>query len=144
MKLVEIYTDGACSGNPGPGGWGAYLIFGQKEKRISGYSEATTNNKMELMAVIEALKLLKEPCEINLYSDSAYVINGMTKWIHGWQKKAWKSAGNKMVKNVELWQELLSVSSMHQVHWLWVKGHAGNRGNEIADLLARSAIENHA
>lgn len=141
MKKVIIYTDGACSGNPGPGGWGAYLQFNGAEKKISGYVADTTNNRMELQSVIEALALLKEPCQIDLYSDSVYVINGMTKWVVGWQKRNWRSSTNKPVKNVELWQQLLLVSKQHKISWNWVKGHSGNDGNEIADALARLAIE---
>ncbi len=141
MKLVTIYTDGACSGNPGPGGWGAYLLFGERQKKISGFSPNSTNNRMELQSAIEALKLLTEPCKVELYSDSAYVVNGMNKWVVGWKKKEWRSASNKPVKNVELWKELLVVSFKHEVSWIWVKGHDGNVGNEIADSLARGAIE---
>lgn len=141
MKSVIIYTDGACSGNPGPGGWGAYLKFNEKEKKISGFVKDTTNNRMELQAVIEALRLLNQKCKVDLYSDSVYVINGMTKWVYGWQQKSWRSSNNKPVKNLELWQELLKLAGPHQISWHWVKGHDGNVGNEIADALARSAIE---
>ena len=141
MKSVVIYTDGACSGNPGPGGWGAYLKFNEKEKKISGFVKDTTNNRMELQAVIESLRLLNQNCKVDLYSDSVYEINGMTKWVFGWQQRSWRSSNNKPVKNLELWQELLKLAGPHQISWHWVKGHDGNKGNEIADALARSAIE---
>lgn len=141
MKYVKIYTDGACSGNPGPGGWGAYLVFGKHEKKISGYVADTTNNRMELQSVIEALNKLSEPCRIDLFSDSVYVINGMTKWVDSWQKRGWRSSNKQPVKNLDLWQELLLAASKHEISWHWVKGHNGDYGNEIADGLARSAVE---
>lgn len=141
LKSVIIYTDGACSGNPGPGGWGAYLQFNGKEKKICGFVKDTTNNRMELQAVIESLRLLNQECKVDLYSDSIYVINGMTKWVVGWQQRSWRSSSNKPVKNLDLWQELLKLAGPHLISWHWVKGHNGNAGNEIADALARSAIE---
>lgn len=141
MKQVKIYTDGACSGNPGPGGWGAYLIFGEHEKKISGFAKDTTNNRMELQSVIEALILLTEPCKVELYSDSVYVINGVTKWMISWQKRGWKSSNNKPVKNQDLWQKLLVAKERHDIKWHWVKGHNGDYGNEMADSLARQAVE---
>ena len=141
MKKVDIFTDGACSGNPGKGGWGAILRYGKHEKEISGYREDTTNNQMELRAVIEALKLLKEPCSVTIHTDSKYVMDGMTKWLDAWQKKGWKTASKKPVKNKELWQELAEEISKHKVKWQWVKGHSGHAENERADKLATSAIK---
>jgi ribonuclease HI len=141
-ERVVIYTDGACSGNPGPGGWGALLRFGGNEKELSGAENPTTNNRMELMAAIEALKALKRPCAVDLYTDSKYVKDGITSWIFGWQKRGWKTADNKDVKNAELWQALLAATQRHQVAWHWVKGHAGHEENERVDALARAAIEN--
>lgn len=141
MEEVTIYTDGACSGNPGPGGWGAILMYKDNKKEISGGKENTTNNVMELTAVIEALKLLKFPCKVNLYSDSAYVVNAFTqKWINNWQKNSWKTADKQDVKNKELWQELLSLTKTHQVTFIKVKGHADNEYNNRCDELARQAI----
>ncbi len=141
MKQVTIYTDGACSGNPGKGGWGAVLQHDGREKCLSGAVAETTNNQMELTAVIEALNALKEPCEITLYTDSTYVLDGITKWIHGWKKKGWKTASKKPVKNQELWQALDTARARHTIDWQWVKGHAGNPGNEKADALATGAID---
>ena len=142
MDEVTIYTDGACSGNPGPGGWGAILMLGENRKEISGGSENTTNNIMELTAVIEALKLLKYPCKVNLYSDSAYVVNAfLQKWIINWQKNNWKTADKKDVKNKELWQELLDLTNTHSVKFIKVKGHADNEFNNRCDELARNAIK---
>lgn len=141
MKQVEIYTDGACSGNPGPGGWGAILRYGDKEKELSGGEADTTNNRMELMAAIEALNALKVPCKVDLYTDSSYVKDGITKWIHNWKRKGWKTADNKPVKNVELWQALEAALQRHEVELHWVKGHAGHPENERADELARSGME---
>ena len=138
---VEIYTDGACSGNPGPGGWGAYLIYGDKNKKISGFEKSTTNNRMEISAVIEALRNLKTPCKINLYTDSKYVMQGITEWIKNWQRNNWKNSSNKPVKNTDLWQILLAETARHDITWHWVKGHSDNVGNNIADELATSAIE---
>ncbi len=136
---VVIHTDGACSGNPGPGGWGAVIRSGQHEKEISGGEPATTNNRMELLAAIRALEALKRPCEVALYTDSIYVRDGITKWIHGWRKNGWKTADRKPVKNAELWQELLDAAAPHKVDWRWVKGHAGHPENERADKLACDA-----
>ena len=137
MDEVTIYTDGACSGNPGPGGWGAILMLGENRKEISGGSENTTNNIMELTAVIEALKILKRPCKVNIYSDSAYVVNAfLQKWIYGWMKKVWKTAGGDPVKNKELWQELYSLTKTHDVTFIKVKGHADNEFNNRCDEMA--------
>ncbi len=137
MDEVTIYTDGACSGNPGPGGWGAILMLGENRKEISGGSENTTNNIMELTAVIEALKILKRSCKVNVYSDSAYVVNAfLQKWIYGWMKKGWKTAGGDPVKNKELWQELYSLTKTHDVTFHKVKGHADNEFNNRCDEMA--------
>ena len=142
MDEVIIYTDGACSGNPGPGGWGAILMFKDIKKEISGAQNNTTNNIMELTAVIEALKLLKYPCKVQLYSDSAYVVNAfLQKWVDNWQKNNWKTADKKDVKNKELWQELISLTTTHQVKFIKVKGHADNEFNNRCDELARQAIQ---
>jgi len=141
MKSVSIWTDGACSGNPGPGGWGALLRSGEHEKELSGGEFETTNNRMELMAAIEALNALKEACEVDLYTDSQYVKGGMTGWIHGWKKNGWKTSAKKPVKNVELWQALDEAVSRHKINWHWVKGHAGHEENERADELARMGME---
>ena len=141
MEEVTIYTDGACSGNPGPGGWGAILMMGENRKEISGGLANTTNNVMELTAVIEALKMLKRPCKVNVYSDSAYVVNAFVqKWIYGWIKKGWKTAGNEPVKNKELWQELYNLTQKHKVEFIKVKGHANNEFNNRCDEMARDAI----
>jgi len=137
---VEIFTDGACSGNPGPGGWGAILRFGGHERELSGAEPATTNNRMELMAAIAALEALKRPCTVHLTTDSNYVRDGVTKWIHGWKRNGWRTADKKPVKNMELWQRLDAVRAAHEVHWHWVKGHSGHPENERADQLARGAI----
>ena len=138
MEEITIYTDGACSGNPGPGGWGAILMFGDTKKEISGGLDNTTNNVMELTAVIESLKILKRPCKVDLYSDSAYVVNAfLQKWIYGWIKKNWKTAGNDPVKNKELWQELYGLTKIHDVTFHKVKGHADNEFNNRCDELAR-------
>ena len=137
MEEVTIYTDGACSGNPGPGGWGAILMLGENRKEISGGSADTTNNIMELTAVIEALKILKRPCKVNIYSDSAYVVNAfLQKWIYGWIKKNWRTAGGDSVKNKELWQELYSLTKVHDVTFNKVKGHADNEFNNRCDEMA--------
>jgi len=138
---VEVYTDGACSGNPGPGGWGAILRFGDREKEMSGGEADTTNNRMELMAAIAALEALKRSCTVAVYTDSSYVKDGITKWIHGWQKNGWKTAARKPVKNAEHWQRLLAALGPHEVEWHWVKGHAGHPENERADELARQGME---
>ncbi len=142
-KKVTIYTDGACSGNPGKGGWGAILIYGNNKKEISGYSELTTNNKMELQAVIEALKLLKRQCEVDLYTDSVYVKDGITKWINNWKKNNWRTSKKDDVKNKELWVELDELTQKHNINWNWVKGHADNELNNRVDELARQEILNN-
>ncbi|MCW5654700.1 ribonuclease HI [Hydrogenophaga sp.] len=144
MKHVVIYTDGACKGNPGPGGWGAYLKSDGLEKELWGGEPSTTNNRMELTAVIEALSALKRPCRVSLYLDSEYVRKGITEWIHGWKRKGWVTAAKQPVKNAELWQKLdaLVHSGVHQIEWHWVKGHAGNAGNERADALANRGVPN--
>ena len=139
-KVIEIYTDGACSGNPGPGGWGALLRWNGHEKELSGGEEETTNNRMEMMAVIKALEALKGPSEVELYTDSKYVMDGITKWIEGWKAKGWKTAGKKPVKNQDLWQRIDALVSEHNVTFHWVKGHDGHPENERADYLATSAI----
>ncbi|MBO6917857.1 MAG: ribonuclease HI [Rhizobiaceae bacterium] len=141
MKKIEIYTDGACSGNPGPGGWGAILRYQGNEKELSGGKAETTNNQMELTAAIEALNALKQPCEIDLYTDSVYVRDGIMKWIDGWKRNNWRTAAKKPVKNVELWQALDEATSRHNITWHWVKGHAGHPDNERADELARAGME---
>lgn len=141
MKKVEIFTDGACKGNPGPGGWGALLRYGSVEKSLWGGEANTTNNRMELMGAIEALKALKEPCEVVLTTDSQYVRKGITEWMAGWKRNGWKTAAKQPVKNVDLWQALDRENSRHKVTWNWVKGHAGHRENEIADTLANRGIE---
>ena len=141
MKSVEAFTDGACRGNPGPGGWGALLRFNGSERKLYGGEPDTTNNRMELSAAIEALKALKEPCQVALTTDSQYVRKGITQWIEGWKRKGWKTAGNKPVKNVDLWQVLDTQAQRHQVEWHWVKGHSGHRENEIADQLANRGID---
>ena len=139
MTRVEIFTDGACKGNPGPGGWGAVIRSGPHEKELSGGEPLTTNNRMELLAAIRALQALKRPCAVTLYTDSNYLRDGITKWIHGWQKNGWKTADRKPVKNAELWQELLVAVGQHKIDWQWVKGHAGHPENERADKLACDA-----
>lgn len=139
--VVEAFTDGACRGNPGPGGWGVLMRFRGVEKEFYGGEAHTTNNRMELQAAIEALKQLKRPCEVKLTTDSQYVRKGITEWIHGWKKKGWKNASKQPVKNAELWQELDKLQSTHTVEWLWVKGHSGHRENEIADQLANRGID---
>ena len=142
---VELFTDGACSGNPGPGGWAAILRLrkadgGEREKELSGGDPETTNNKMELMGAIAELEALKRPCTVRLYTDSRYVMDGATKWIHGWKRNGWRTADKKPVKNVELWHRLAAASAPHKLHWTWVKGHSGHVENERADVLARSEI----
>jgi ribonuclease HI len=138
---IIIYTDGACSGNPGVGGWGAILMYNKHEKKISGGNKETTNNQMEIRAVIEALKIIKKPSEIIINTDSKYVMDGITKWIFGWKKNGWRTADRKAVKNSELWQELDQEVSRHKIEWRWVKGHSGDKYNDIADELARDGIE---
>ncbi|WP_333794599.1 ribonuclease HI [Hyphomicrobium sp.] len=139
-KSVEIYTDGACSGNPGPGGWGAILIWNGHRKEIKGGETLTTNNRMELMAAISALEALKVGVDADLYTDSSYVRNGISSWIHGWKRNGWRTADKKPVKNAELWQRLETALARHQVRWHWVKGHAGHPENERADELAREGM----
>ncbi|WIM11972.1 ribonuclease HI [Enhydrobacter sp.] len=138
---VEIFTDGACSGNPGPGGWAAVLRMGDRERELSGGEISTTNNRMELMGAISGLEALKRPCVVKLYTDSRYVLEGATKWIHGWRKNGWRTADKKSVKNAELWQRLAAAAAPHTVHWAWVKGHSGHVENDRADRLARMEIE---
>jgi ribonuclease HI len=133
---ITIYTDGACSGNPGPGGWGAILTSGKHEKEIYGGEKDTTNNRMEMMAAIRALQSIKKPSEVDIYTDSAYLKDGVTKWLFNWKKNGWKTANKKPVKNMDLWQELDIALATHKIKWHWVKGHSGNVGNERADVLA--------
>ena len=144
MKKVEIFTDGACKGNPGPGGWGALLRMGRHEKEMSGGEPATTNNRMELTAAIKALEALIEPCAITLHSDSKYVLDGITKWVHGWQKNGWKNASKQPVRNADLWHELIAAAKPHQVEWVWVKGHNGHVENARVEVLACAAAEKAA
>ena len=139
-KIVDIFTDGACSGNPGPGGWGAILRYGAVEKELYGGEPATTNNRMELMAAIQALEALKRPMDVRLYTDSEYVKNGITQWIHGWKARGWKTADKKPVKNEDLWRRLDVAKSRHRIVFHWVRGHAGHPENERADALARQGI----
>ncbi len=143
IKAVTIYTDGACKGNPGPGGWGVLLLSGDTEKELFGGELATTNNRMELTAVIEALTALKRPCKATLLLDSEYVRKGITEWIHGWKARGWRTAAKQPVKNVDLWQKLdaVVIQSGHEITWKWVKGHAGDPGNERADALANRGVE---
>jgi ribonuclease HI len=141
LKKVEIFTDGACRGNPGPGGWGALLRYGDVERELYGGAADTTNNRMELQAAIEALKVLSQRCSVDLTTDSVYVKNGITTWLDGWKKKGWKTAARKPVKNVDLWQALDEENQRHDVRWHWVKGHSGHVENERADLLANLGID---
>ena len=136
LTRVDVFTDGACSGNPGPGGWGAILISKETRKELSGGERLTTNNRMEMMAAIEALEALKRPCEVHLHTDSMYVKDGITKWLAGWKAKGWKTADKKPVKNTDLWQRLDALTALHRIDWHWVRGHAGDPGNERADALA--------
>ncbi len=135
-ERVMIYTDGACSGNPGPGGWGAILIFNGTERELSGGEAMTTNNRMEMTAAIEGLNALKKPCRVQLYTDSNYVREGITRWIHGWQRNGWRTSDKKPVKNEELWKQLLDAVARHRIDWLWVKGHSGHPENDRVDALA--------
>lgn len=141
MKTVEIYTDGACRGNPGPGGWGAWLKSDGVEKMICGGEQETTNNRMELMAAIQALEILNQSCSVKLFSDSKYVLQGITEWLSNWKKRGWKTASKKPVKNEDLWRRLDTAMQRHDVEWGWVKGHSGNIGNEKADQLANQGID---
>jgi ribonuclease HI len=136
LSVVEIFTDGACRGNPGPGGWAALLRTGGKEREIAGGERETTNNRMELIAAIEALNALKRPCRVELYTDSSYVRDGITKWIHGWRRNGWRTADRKSVKNADLWEALVEAASRHKVNWHWVRGHSGHAENERVDALA--------
>jgi ribonuclease HI len=142
LPKVDIFTDGACSGNPGPGGWGALLRYGATEKELSGAEVLTTNNRMELMAAIAALEALKKPAEVALHTDSIYVRDGITRWLPGWKAKGWLTADKKPVKNVDLWQRLEEATHIHKIDWLWVKGHSGHPENDRVDQLARDAIQN--
>ena len=142
MKAIEIYTDGACRGNPGAGGWGVYLLYKNEKKEFYGGKLNTTNNQMELTAAIEGLKVLKEPCKVKLYTDSKYVMDGINSWIANWKKNNWKTASKKDVKNKDLWIELDAETCKHEIEWVWVKGHSGNIGNEKADVLANMGIDN--
>ena len=141
MARVTIYTDGACSGNPGPGGWGVLFRYGDTEKELCGGEAETTNNRMELMAAIQALTSLKRPMDVDLYTDSTYVRDGITQWIHNWKRNGWRTAAKKPVKNADLWQALDEALERHEVNWHWVKGHAGHPDNERADMLARKGLE---
>lgn len=141
MKQVDIFTDGACKGNPGPGGWGALLRMGSHEKEMSGGESDTTNNRMEMTAVLQALDALKKPCQVTVHTDSKYVIDGITKWIHGWQKKGWVNAAKKPVANADLWRDLLKAVAPHTIDWQWVKGHSGHIENDRVDQLASDAAE---
>lgn len=141
MKLVEIFTDGACKGNPGPGGWGALLRYGENVKELFGGEENTTNNRMELMAAIVALETLNRPCEVVVTTDSQYVRQGITEWLEGWKKRGWKNSAKKPVKNADLWQRLDAATQPHQIEWKWVKGHSGHPENEKADQLANKGVE---
>lgn len=138
-KHIEVHTDGACSGNPGPGGWGALLVYGKHVREISGGEPDTTNNRMELMAAISALEALTEPCNVKLHTDSKYVLQGFSEWLPGWIKRGWKTAGGAAVKNRDLWERLSIAAERHHIDWVWVKGHAGHVENERADTLAREA-----
>lgn len=138
---VVIYTDGACSGNPGPGGWGAILMWGDREKELCGGEPATTNNRMEMMAAIQALEALNRPCRVELHTDSQYLMKGVTEWLAGWKARGWKTASREPVKNVDLWRRLDEARLRHQVDWRWVKGHAGHELNERADALARKGLK---
>ena len=141
LPFVEIATDGACKGNPGPGGWGAVLCQGDKERELSGHAAQTTNNRMEMTAAIMALRALKTPCRVRLSTDSKYVMDGITKWVFGWQRNGWRTADKKPVKNGDLWMELIEAARPHTIEWKWVKGHAGHAENERCDALANAAIE---
>ena len=139
LKKVDIFTDGACKGNPGPGGWGAILRMGKHEKEMSGSEAETTNNRMEMTAVIRGLRALIEPCEVTIHTDSRYVVDGITKWVHGWKRNGWVNASKQPVRNADLWHELIEVAQRHTVNWQWVRGHDGHPENERADRLASDA-----
>jgi len=141
LDEVMIYTDGACSGNPGPGGWGALLQFGEHERELKGGERNTTNNRMELTAAIAALETLKRACKVQLHTDSTYLRDGMTCWIHNWKRNGWRTTANKPVKNLDLWQRLDKAIQRHDIEWHWIKGHAGDPGNEAADALARQGLD---
>ena len=141
LTKIEIFTDGACKGNPGPGGWGAVIRAGKTERELSGGEKLTTNNRMEMTAAIEGLNALKRPCHVTLSTDSRYVMDGLTKWIKGWQRNGWRTADKKPVKNADLWQALLDAAAPHRIDWQWVKGHAGHPENERADRLASNAAD---
>ena len=141
MKHVEIFTDGACKGNPGPGGWGALLRMGRHEKELSGSEAASTNNRMELTAAIRSLEALAEPCRVTLHTDSKYMIDGITRWVNGWQRNGWRTASRKQVLNADLWRELIEAVRQHRIEWVWVKGHDGHPENERVDALASAAAE---
>jgi ribonuclease HI len=141
LKQIELFTDGACRGNPGPGGWGALLRYAGRERELYGSASSTTNNRMELLAAIEGLAALSEPCEVTLTTDSTYVMKGITEWIENWKRRDWKTASKKPVANADLWRRLDEQSARHRVHWRWVKGHSGHPGNERADALANRAID---
>lgn len=141
MSVVELFSDGACRGNPGPGGWGVLLRYAGTERELYGYQAETTNNQMELMAAIQGLEALKRPCEVVLTTDSKYVLQGMTEWLKGWKKKGWKNASGQPVKNKELWQRLEQAANPHQIQWKWVKGHSGHDENERVDALANRGID---
>ena len=143
VETVDIYTDGACSGNPGPGGWGVLLKMGAREKELWGGAKDTTNNRMEMMAAIEALKALKRPCKVRLHTDSQYLKNGITSWIRNWKRNGWRTSDKKPVKNVDLWQALEAEIETHDIQWVWVKGHAGHDGNERADSLANRGMADY-
>ena len=140
MNDVVMYTDGACSGNPGPGGWGAVMMSGKHHKELSGGERETTNNRMEMMAIIKGAEALKRGCSVDIYTDSTYVMKGMTEWLQGWKQRGWRTASKQPVKNVDLWQRLEKALNRHEVKWFWVKGHSGVPGNERADELARNGI----
>jgi ribonuclease HI len=141
MNKVDIFTDGACKGNPGRGGWGAWLVVGEHQKELCGGERDTTNNRMELKAVIEALSVLRRPCDVVVHTDSQYVQKGISEWIHGWKKRGWKTASRESVKNVDLWQALDTAQQLHRIQWRWVRGHSGHIGNERADALANRGVE---
>ncbi|MDH3279832.1 MAG: ribonuclease HI [Gammaproteobacteria bacterium] len=143
MAVVTLYTDGACRGNPGPGGWGAILSYGLKERELSGFEPETTNNRMELTAAIRGLETLTRPCEVDVYTDSEYLRNGITQWLQAWKERGWRTAAKKPVKNIDLWQRLDEAVFRHRVRWHWVKGHSGHPGNERADALANRAIDQY-